>query len=131
MTNADHYRKEFFQEAREILDKVGNDLLEAEANPDNSEVLNGIFRGIHTIKGSAGTFDLGEISDFTHHLEGILNGLRDGRLELEPNLVDLILGGVDRISAMIEACEAGTSPSLIMKWWNASRLLKVQSPPRQ
>lgn len=106
----DHFRQEFFQEAREILEAISDDLLKLEADPENDALLNAIFRGIHTIKGSAGSFELMVISDFTHHLEGLLNALRDGALTLSSDLVDVILSGSDQIGEMIEICAAGGTP---------------------
>lgn len=108
----DHFRQEFFQEAREILEAVSDDILKLEADPENEELLNAVFRGIHTIKGSAGSFDLAIISDFTHHLEGVLNALRDRKIDLSPALVDVILSGSDQISEMIEICAGGKTPAL-------------------
>jgi two-component system chemotaxis sensor kinase CheA len=98
---------QFHQEAREILDAVATDILKAEADPENQNILNGIFRGVHTIKGSAGSFDMEDVSEFTHHLEGILNALRDGRILLSPDLTDLILAGVDHIGGMLESHATG------------------------
>ncbi len=108
----DHFRLEFFQEAREILENISDDILKLEADPENSDLLNSVFRGIHTIKGSAGSFELGVISDFTHHLEGLLNALRDGKLSLSPDMVDVILSGSDEISSMIDICADGGTPEL-------------------
>jgi len=107
-----HFRQEFFQEAREILEAISDDILKLEADPENEELLNAVFRGIHTIKGSAGSFDLAIISDFTHHLEGVLNALRDRKIALSPALVDVILSGSDQISEMIEICASGQTPAL-------------------
>lgn len=101
------FSKQFHQEARDILESLGNDILRAEADPENQEILNAIFRGIHTIKGSAGSFDMEDISEFAHHLESILNALRNGELSLSSELVDLILAGADHISRMLESHAAG------------------------
>ena len=101
------YRKEFYQEAREILDATNADILHLEENPDNKQLLDSLFRGIHTIKGSAGSFNLDSLSEFTHHLEGLLNALRDARIPLDSEMVDTILEGTDRIGLMIDAFEKG------------------------
>lgn len=103
----EEYRQQFYQEAREILDQVNEDILRAEQEPENEELLNSIFRGVHTIKGSAGGFELDELSQFAHHLEGILNQVRDGRIVLSSELVDLVLKGLDSMTAMILAYEQG------------------------
>ena len=112
-----YYRDQFFQEAREILDQANDDLLRIEADPENVEALNAIFRGIHTIKGSAGSFDLNFVSDFAHHLENVLNQLREGRLELSPELVDVILSSLDQLNSLLEAVAAGNdiqvSPKIV------------------
>ena len=102
-----YYRGQFFTEAREILDQVNDDLLRAEADPENEDILNAIFRGIHTIKGSAGSFDLDSVSEFAHHLENVLNRLRDGRLELSSELVDVILSSLDQLHSLLEAAAGG------------------------
>ncbi len=106
-TDVELYKRQFYDEARDILEKANDDLLRVEADPGNEEILNSIFRGVHTIKGSAGTFDLGEISEFTHGLEGLLDALRNGRLLLKPDIVDVILEGFDHISLMIETLADG------------------------
>lgn len=106
-TQTDFYRKQFYQETREILEQVSRDLLQAEADPGNHELLNAIFRGIHTIKGSTGVFGLDELAEFTHHLEGVLNALRNGKIELVPELADAVLAGADHIGKMIYAYESG------------------------
>jgi len=107
-----YFQKQFYLEAREIVEKVCDDILQAEAEPENQELLNAIFRGIHTIKGSAGSFDLDDVSEFAHHLEGVLSVLRDGKISLTPGLVDVVLAGSDHIGKMIEDHAAGQSPTI-------------------
>jgi len=108
--DAEHYKREFFQEAREILETVNNDILRAEAEPDNMELLNAIFRGVHTIKGSAGVFEMNEISEFAHHLEGLLDALRGGLLKVEPDIVDVVLAGADHLELMLNDFQKGKKP---------------------
>ena len=54
MDEIEYYRKQFYVEAKEIIEKATEDVLKAETEPDNIDLLNSIFRGVHTIKGSAG-----------------------------------------------------------------------------
>ncbi len=108
----EQYRIQFYQEARDILDTINEDILKAEANPDDRELLNSIFRGIHTIKGSAGGFELNELSEFAHHLEGLLDALRSNKIRISAELVDLILEGCDYISTMIDICEKKEKPEV-------------------
>ncbi len=78
----EYYRRQFYVEAKEIIEKATEDVLKAETEPDNIDLLNSIFRGVHTIKGSAGGFELEEISEFAHHLETLLDKLRNREIEL-------------------------------------------------
>ncbi|MBF0112397.1 MAG: Hpt domain-containing protein [Desulfamplus sp.] len=107
--NLEHYKREFFQELREIVENTLDSILKLESDPENQNLINSIFRGIHTIKGSAGVFELHELSGFTHHLEGLLNYLRDGKVSLTPDMTDAILAGVDHIGKMAEAYENGST----------------------
>ncbi|MBF0200796.1 MAG: Hpt domain-containing protein [Desulfamplus sp.] len=129
----DHFRQEFYQEARDILEAISDDVLKLEADPGNDALLNAVFRGIHTIKGSAGSFELTLISDFTHHLEGILNALRDHRLTLTPELVDVILSGSDQISGMIEISASGSTPELNFELIDRMKVFldAIQETPEQ
>lgn len=106
----EYYRNQFYQEARELLEKANDDLLRAEHDPGDTELLNSIFRGIHTIKGSAGGFDLDAISAFAHHLENLLGSVRDGSIELDPEVVDIALKACDVLMEMIKAYECGSQP---------------------
>jgi two-component system, chemotaxis family, sensor kinase CheA len=106
-TLIEQYKQEFFQEAKELLESAADGVLKLEADPDNFDLVNSVFRAIHTIKGSAGTFGLESVSGFTHHLEGLMNALRDHRVYLTPDMTDAILAGIDHISQMIAANETG------------------------
>jgi len=100
--NTELYQRQFYQEAKEILEEIISNLLKVESDPDNRELLNALFRGIHTIKGSAGVLEMDDISGFAHHIETVLNLLRNGKISLIPDVVDTILAGVDHIIKMID-----------------------------
>ncbi len=101
----DFYRRQFITEAKDILDGISDDILKTEADPDNRDRIDSIFRGIHTIKGSAGSFDLLEISQFAHHIENVLSLVRDRKLTINPELIDVVLNSVDTLNAMILGIE--------------------------
>lgn len=106
----DNFKQDFLQETRELLESISSDILAAESNLDDKKLLNSIFRGIHTIKGSAGIIGLVELADFVHHLEGLLDALRNNKLQLEPDIVDLILAGADQVDLMLVAFENEEKP---------------------
>ncbi|MBF0545294.1 MAG: Hpt domain-containing protein [Candidatus Riflebacteria bacterium] len=100
------YRKQFYQETREGLDKLSEDLIKAESDPNNPELLNSVFRVIHTIKGSAGGFGLDAISEFLHHLESVLIRVRDGKIKMTSALADTVFNASDAVNELIKAYEA-------------------------
>ncbi len=109
-TQKNAYKQQFLIEARDILDSVAAATLAAESDPANSELLNAIFRGIHTIKGSAAMFGLDCLSECSHELENLLNSLREGGLALTPEVVDVVLQGLDALGEMHAALTRGDTP---------------------
>lgn len=107
-TDIEYYRRQFYQEARDILEGLNESILKLEIRPEDKELINDIFRGIHTIKGSAGSFDLDDISNFSHHFENVLNLLRDGVISVTSELIDLILSGIDHLLELVLSYEKGT-----------------------
>lgn len=106
----EHLRKVFYQECRENLDILENELLAL--NPDaeaDLEVINTIFRAAHSIKGGGATFELDEISQFTHAMETLLDEAREGHRLLNRESIDVLLQGGDCIREMLEAYEQNTA----------------------
>jgi two-component system, chemotaxis family, sensor kinase CheA len=100
----------FVNEARDLVQEGEQYLLALDQAPDDQEAINGLFRAMHTLKGSAGLFSLTQLVNFTHHLETRLMAARDQGQSLSPALISLLLGCFDEISLMIEAVdtESGT-----------------------
>ncbi len=98
---------EFVIEAEENLQKIEENLLELEKDPRNEEILNATFRAMHTLKGGAGFLGLEAIVETAHAAEDVLGKLRNGELQLTPELNDLILEAVDFIRSALAKYEAG------------------------
>jgi two-component system, chemotaxis family, sensor kinase CheA len=98
---------DFFIECHENLDRVDEMLVELEAAPDDRETLDGIFRSLHTIKGSSGLFDFQKVEKVTHAGENLLNMMREGQLALNPQIISALLKVVDLTREMIQSLEAG------------------------
>src|SRR5690606_32114842 len=103
--NLDQAFNTFLEESREMLADMERILLELEATPDESELLNALFRCVHTIKGSAGIFGLEHVVGFTHVVENVLDRLRAQQLQLSPKLAELLLRCRDHIAVLVE-CSA-------------------------
>jgi len=95
-------------EARELLADMENALLELETQGGSSELINAAFRAAHTIKGSAGLFELELITSFTQILENVLERCRSGQLKVDPDFVSLLLQCCDYLAALVDAIERQT-----------------------
>jgi len=93
----------FISEAQEQIEQVEQLLLQLEDAPDDAELLNALFRCAHTVKGSAGVFGLDAVVAFTHHVESLLDGLREGRQHLTPAMSTLLLQCNDQIRVLVDA----------------------------
>jgi two-component system, chemotaxis family, sensor kinase CheA len=102
MANADQFKHSFREEAREILVDLESALLELNDNRGDPELVSRVFRGLHTIKGSGAMFGFEDLATFTHNLETAFDEVRDGRLQINSELIDLTLSAMDQIRAMLE-----------------------------
>ncbi len=100
---------EFGEEARDHLDHIEPDLLALEKNPADLEkdVINRVFRAIHSIKGSAALVGLETLRDFSHLVESVLLRIRGGELAPTPERIDVLLGAVDKLRQLIQAGPSG------------------------
>jgi len=99
-------KKDFVVEAEEILEEATSSALELQ-DGFNPDVLNSVFRSIHTMKGLAGLFGLQSISDFSHSFESFLDDLRMERIELTPDAVDFILNNLDLLKGFVSEVAQG------------------------
>ena len=130
-TQKDAFKRQFLVEARDILDAVGEATLAAEADPANVDLLNAIFRGVHTIKGSAAMFDMDGLGDVAHELESLLNHLRDGTTAMTPEVADVVLKGLDALGAIHSALVRGETPARDADFLaDFRRLVDSLLPPR-
>lgn len=95
----------FLLETKEILETLNVDLMELEKRPNDLDLLNQIFRSFHTIKGTSGFLGLEKLPAVTHKCEDILNKLRKGEVQLNPELMDGIILGYDIIKDLLEKIE--------------------------
>ncbi|RTE66832.1 chemotaxis protein CheA [Amphritea opalescens] len=102
--------EDFLVEAGEILEQLSEQLVDLEQHPEDSELLNAIFRGFHTVKGGAGFLQLDPMVDCCHSAENLFDQLRNGALQVSSTLMDLVLQALDNINAMFETVKQGGFP---------------------
>ena len=111
----DSHRAAFVAEAEDGITDLNNALLALEADPEDAEAMDDVFRVAHTLKGNAAAMGYEDVSDFGHALEDLLDAVRQGDREVTPELMDLLFEGVDAVEAMVsEIADTGdvsTDPS--------------------
>ncbi|WPM05671.1 chemotaxis protein CheW [Borreliella sinica] len=91
----------FFEEAQNLVDILEENIMSLEDDPNNSDTIDEIFRATHTLKGSSASLDMMELSDFTHIVEDVFDAIRDDRININNDLVDLLLKSLDVIKEML------------------------------
>ncbi len=101
----DRAKEEFTSEAEELLDTLSRDLVEFETQGQNvrPELVNKIFREVHSLKGLAGMLGFGDISELSHSLEDMLDRLRMGKIAITKDLIDLLYDSVDGLNRLVIA----------------------------
>ncbi len=100
-------RRAFIEEAEELLEKLDSDLLELENNPEDKDLINEIFRVMHSLKSESAVVGFSSLSNLAHKLEDVFEKLRSGEMSLEQSKMDLILGAVDAVHEMIASIAKG------------------------
>jgi two-component system chemotaxis sensor kinase CheA len=102
--------EDFLVEAGEILEQLSEQLVDLEQRPDDSDLLNAIFRGFHTVKGGAGFLQLDPMVDCCHNAENLFDLLRNGDIKVTAELMDVVLQALDTVNVMFEAVRNGDEP---------------------
>jgi len=93
---------EFMIETSEIIDSLDTNLVKLEKDPGNLDLLNEIFRGAHTMKGTSGFLGFDELMKLTHHMEDVLNKLRKNELQVNEVIMDVLLEAVDMVKLVLQ-----------------------------
>ncbi|KHF30932.1 MULTISPECIES: chemotaxis protein CheA [Anoxybacillus] len=101
------YLEVFIDESKEHLQTINEQLLELEKNPDDVSIVNEIFRSAHTLKGMSATMGFEDLANLTHQMENVLDGIRNGKIAVTPELLDVIFRAVDDLEAMVVSIAEG------------------------
>jgi two-component system chemotaxis sensor kinase CheA len=120
----------FFDESQEHLDEMEHLLLELNTDDPDTEELNSIFRAAHSIKGGSGIFGFDALGSVTHIMESLLDNVRQGKLPINPPMVDLFLSSVDVLKGILESYKSGSD----IDWPSANKIcerLETLTAPKQ
>ena len=107
----DEILQDFLVEAGEILETLNEELVELEQRPDDTDLLNSVFRGFHTIKGGGSFLGLDGLVDVCHRAEDVFNVLRNGERPVDTDLMDTVLQVLDIVNSMFAEVQGGEMPT--------------------
>lgn len=93
---------DFLVEADELIGSLDNNFVKLETAPDDPDLLNEIFRAIHTVKGTSSFLGFEQVTTLSHRMEDILNKLRKGEMSTTADIMDLLLEGVDLLKILLD-----------------------------
>jgi two-component system chemotaxis sensor kinase CheA len=99
---SNQFQNVFIEEAKEIISLLENDFIAIESNVDDLELMNRIFRSLHTLKGSGAMFDFDRLSTFAHELETLFDLIRNGKKSITPEIITLSLKSIDILKEMLD-----------------------------
>ena len=96
------YLEIFIDESAEHLQTLSDCIMELEKEPDNKDVINEIFRAAHSLKGMAGTMGYKRMQNLTHDMENVFSEVRNGNMEVNSNLVDVLFQCLDALETYVD-----------------------------
>lgn len=101
------YLDVFIDESKEHLQAINDNLLELEQNPENIDIVNEIFRSAHTLKGMSATMGYEDLANLTHKMENVLDAIRNHKITVTTELLDIVFRSVDDLEAMVVSIAEG------------------------
>lgn len=95
------YLEVFIEESKEHLQNVNEKLLELEQDPNNTDIVNEIFRSAHTLKGMSATMGFEDLANLTHKMENVLDAIRNHKITVTPEILDVVFQAVDNLEEMV------------------------------
>lgn len=110
----DEFRKKFIEEATDLINALEGAVLVLEEDANNPELINEVFRIMHSLKGGGAMFGFTMISEFTHNLENIYDEIRSGKKKINKELLDITFISVDHLRNLIKS-DAETNPAILSR----------------
>ncbi|MDH5161213.1 chemotaxis protein CheA [Heyndrickxia oleronia] len=101
------YLEIFIEESKEHLQSCNEQLLLLEKNPHDLSIVNEIFRSAHTLKGMSATMGFEDLANLTHKMENVLDAIRNEKISVSPEILDVVFLAVDDLETMVESIASG------------------------
>ena len=134
------YLEIFLDETNEHLQNLNTQILELEADPENMDNINEIFRAAHSLKGMAGTMGYKRMQNLTHDMENVFSEVRNGNIKVKPEMIDVLFQCLDALEEyknnIQETSDEGTAarpkpPQQRKRLLQPHRLLRQQRPAQK
>lgn len=112
MTSMENFQLKFTEEASDNINDLEEALLQLENNPGDIEIVERVFRAMHSLKGGGAMFGFTMLSDFTHHMENAYDLVREGKLKVTKDLLTITLDSVDLMKKLLDKDESGTEETM-------------------
>ena len=127
------YLEIFIDESNEHLQNLNTQILNLEAEPDNMDTINEIFRAAHSLKGMAGTMGYKRMQNLTHDMENVFSEVRNGHIKVAPGMIDILFQCLDALDEYVsnikESADEGTNDNeSLIKQLNAILDNKGEEP---
>ncbi|MBN2275928.1 MAG: chemotaxis protein CheA [Bacteroidales bacterium] len=96
------FQDRFTDEARELIAGIESEVIGLESNPNDKLIIDEIFRVMHTLKGTASMFGFNSIESITHHLESLYDSIRDDRMKINAEIINLTFATIDIIKKILD-----------------------------
>jgi two-component system, chemotaxis family, sensor kinase CheA len=103
---SDETMRDFLVESYDNLTQLERDLLALETHPESENIINSVFRNIHTIKGTAGFLSFTKLERITHVSENMLGDVRSGKLKMNKDITSALLQVIDKVRELLQSIEA-------------------------
>ncbi len=119
------FREKFIEEASDLINELEKLLLEIEGDETNSELIQQIFRVMHSLKGGSAMFGFNKIDKFTHHLENIYDLIRNNKLSISEDILDVTLASVDHLRNLMREGDDSDSRNQVQHDLLLSKILQI------
>ena len=103
--------------------------MQLEENPDNSGIIDSIFRIMHNLKGNAGMFGFEKVQNLTHEFESLYDSIRTGKLKITGEIIGITLKGKDLLQAMLDNSYSGDEDVLLAGYAETNSFQGKLQPP--
>jgi two-component system chemotaxis sensor kinase CheA len=124
----DKFKEKFVDEALDNVRDLEEALLQLEEDNQNKELIERIFRAMHSLKGGGAMFGFNDLSEFTHHLETLFDLVRTGKLEVSNTIITLTLSAIDHIKHLLQVGDLSDAAELNYQKELISKVQNVLSP---